>query len=36
VTAVQVQLARKLSQWQEQYREMRKQSTQILSQTGAD
>src|SRR5579883_2537447 len=36
VTAVQVQLARKLSQWQEQYREQRRLTTQILSQTGAD
>jgi formate dehydrogenase major subunit len=36
VTAVQVQLAKKLSQWQEQYREQRRQTTRILSQTGAD
>jgi formate dehydrogenase major subunit len=36
VTAVQVQLARKMSQWQEQYREQRRITTQILSQTGAD
>jgi len=36
VTAVQVQLAKKLSQWQEQYREQRRITTQILSQTGAD
>ena len=36
VTAVQVQLARKMSQWQEQYREQRRLTTQILSQTGAD
>ena len=36
VTAVQVQLAKKLSQWQEQYREQRRLTTQILSQTGAD
>ena len=36
VTAVQVQLARKMSQWQEHYREQRRITTQILSQTGAD
>jgi formate dehydrogenase major subunit len=36
VTAVQVQLARKLSQWQEQYQETRRITTQILSETGAD
>jgi formate dehydrogenase major subunit len=36
VTAVQVQLARKMSDWQEQYRETRRITTQILSETGAD
>jgi len=36
VTAVQVQLAKRMSQWQEQYREQRRLTTQILSQTGAD
>ena len=36
VTAVQVQLARRMSQWQEHYREQRRATTQILSQTGAD
>ncbi|MBV9743356.1 MAG: formate dehydrogenase subunit alpha [Acidobacteriia bacterium] len=36
VTAVQVQLARRMSQWQEQYRETRRITTQILSEAGAD
>jgi formate dehydrogenase major subunit len=36
VTAVQVQLAKRMSQWQEHYREQRRLTTQILSQTGAD
>jgi len=36
VTAVQVQLAKRLSQWQEQYKETKRLTTQILSQTGAD
>ncbi len=36
VTAVQVQLARRLSEWQEQYKETKRLTTQILSQTGAD
>ena len=36
VTAVQVQPAERLSKWQEHYRETKRLTTQILSQTGAD
>jgi formate dehydrogenase major subunit len=34
VTAVEVSLAKKMSEWQEQYRETRKQTTQILTPAG--
>ena len=36
VTAVQVQPAKRLSEWQERYKETKRLTTQILSQTGAD
>jgi len=36
VTAVQVQLAKRMSEWQEHYKETKRITTQILSQTGAD
>ena len=36
VTAVQVQLAKRISEWQERYKETKRLTTQILSQTGAD
>ena len=36
VTAVQVQPAKRLSEWQEHYKEAKRRTTQILSQTGAD
>ena len=36
VTAVQVHPAKRISEWQEQYKETKRLTTQILSQTGAD
>jgi len=35
VTAVEVRLAKKISEWQEHYRATRKQTTQILAPAGA-
>jgi formate dehydrogenase major subunit len=36
VTAVQVRPTKRLSEWQQQYKETKRLTTQILSQTGAD